>query len=169
VIALWLRRSRRCDRLVRWSANIAIALLDTRLLRLLFPAAAVGFALVMAERGIGLFNQVSIPEPIVTITSMLLLDLSIYVQHVIFHQVPVLWRIHRMHHSDLDIDVTTGARRKPPAIAALTCRAGIGCFGPTPKCRPPGTTECSWVWLNIRRLMSCGSREFWQQAAMNLR
>jgi len=124
--SLWPRRSRRCDRLLRWPANFAIALLDTLLLRLLFPAAAVGFAVVMADRGIGLFNQVSIPEPIAIVVSMLLLDLSIYVQHVIFHRVPVLWRIHRMHHTDLDIDVTTGARFHPLEILlSMLIKCGV--------------------------------------------
>lgn len=113
---LFPRRALRCDRLLRWPANFTIALLDTLLVRLLFPAAAVGFALLMAERGIGLFNQLPSAVPVAIVVSMLLLDLSIYAQHVIFHRAPFLWRIHRMHHTDLDIDVTTGARFHPLEI-----------------------------------------------------
>jgi len=124
--SLWPRRTRRCDRLLRWPANFTIAMLDTVLLRLLFPAAAVGFAAVMAERGIGLFNQVSAPGLVVIIASMLLLDLTIYVQHVVFHRTPVLWRIHRMHHTDLDVDVTTGARFHPLEIVlSMFIKCGV--------------------------------------------
>jgi sterol desaturase/sphingolipid hydroxylase (fatty acid hydroxylase superfamily) len=83
---------------------------------LLFPAAAVGFALLMTERGIGLFNQLPATGPVAIVISMLLLDMAIYVQHVLFHRIPVLWRIHRMHHTDLDVDVTTGARFHPLEI-----------------------------------------------------
>ena len=124
--SLFPRRVRRCDRLLRWPANFAITLLNTLLVRLLFPAAAVGFALAMTERGIGLFNQVPVPEPVAIIAAMLLLDLGIYAQHVIFHRIPVLWRIHRMHHTDLDLDVTSGARFHPLEIVfSMFIKCGV--------------------------------------------
>ena len=124
--SLFPRRTRRCDRLLRWPANFAITLLNTMLVRLLFPAAAVGFALAMTERDIGLFNQLSVPGPVAIVAAMLFLDLSIYAQHVIFHHVPVLWRIHRMHHTDLDLDVTSGARFHPLEIVlSMFIKCGV--------------------------------------------
>jgi len=130
--ALLPRRTRRVDRLVRWPGNFAIVLIDTIALRLLFPVATVGFALLMAERQTGLFNQFDIPAEIAIIASMLLLDLTIYAQHVVFHRIPVLWRFHRMHHTDLDLDVTSGTRFHPVEIllSMLIKFAAITLLGP---------------------------------------
>ena len=114
--ALLPRRTRRMDRLIRWPGNFAIVLIDTFVLRLLFPVASVGFALLMTERQTGLFNQFNIPAEIAIVASMLLLDLTIYAQHIVFHRIPVLWRFHRMHHTDLDLDVTSGTRFHPVEI-----------------------------------------------------
>jgi sterol desaturase/sphingolipid hydroxylase (fatty acid hydroxylase superfamily) len=94
----------------RWFANLALVGLNTLVLRLLFPAAAVGMALFAQEQRWGLFNYYAIPGWIALIASVLLLDLAIYLQHVMMHAVPALWRLHRVHHADLDFDVTTGAR-----------------------------------------------------------
>lgn len=110
------RRQRRHDRLLRWPANFAVVLMNTVLVRLFFPAAAVGFAVLMSERGVGLLNQLEVAKPVAILLSMVALDLSIYLQHVLFHRIPALWRIHRMHHTDLDIDVTTGNRFHPLEI-----------------------------------------------------
>jgi sterol desaturase/sphingolipid hydroxylase (fatty acid hydroxylase superfamily) len=114
--ALFPRRARRLDRLMRWPANFMIVLINTLAVRLVFPTAAVGFALLMDERQIGLFNHIYLPFPVVVIVSMALLDLAIYAQHIVFHQIPLLWRFHRMHHTDLDLDVTSGARFHPVEI-----------------------------------------------------
>ena len=114
--ALFPRRPRRFDRLIRWPANFMIVLINTFAVRLIFPTAAVGFALLTAEQQIGLFNQLHLPAPVTIITSMALLDLSIYAQHIVFHRVPILWRFHSMHHTDLDLDVTSGARFHPVEI-----------------------------------------------------
>ena len=89
---------------------------DTLLVRILFPTAAVGVALVAEAHGLGLFNVLPLPAWIGVVASVILLDLAIYFQHVLFHAVPVLWRLHRMHHADLDIDVSTGLRFHPIEI-----------------------------------------------------
>ena len=119
-VALWEawapRRTRVLRRLQRWPANIGMALINTLTVRLLLPSAAVGAALAAAEHGWGIFNIVSLPSWTAVLLSLLLLDLTIYVQHVLFHVIPPLWRLHRMHHSDVDLDVTTGARFHPVEI-----------------------------------------------------
>jgi sterol desaturase/sphingolipid hydroxylase (fatty acid hydroxylase superfamily) len=114
--ALSPRRQRTLSRLKRWPGNLGIAALNTLVLRILFPAAAVGFALLGEERGWGLLNALALPRWINVIVAVLVLDLAIYLQHVLFHAVPWLWRLHRMHHADLDFDVTTGVRFHPIEI-----------------------------------------------------
>jgi len=89
---------------------------DTLLVRILFPTTAVGLALVAEAHGLGLFNMLVLPAWIGVVVSVILLDLAIYFQHVLFHAVPGLWRLHRMHHADLDIDVSTGLRFHPIEI-----------------------------------------------------
>lgn len=110
------RRVRSAGRLVRWPNNIAIVVLDTLLVRFLFPAAALGVAAIAGDREWGILNILSIPYEVAVISSVILLDLAIYAQHVLFHHVPVFWRVHRMHHADTDIDVTTGLRFHPIEI-----------------------------------------------------
>jgi sterol desaturase/sphingolipid hydroxylase (fatty acid hydroxylase superfamily) len=100
----------------RWPGNLGVLAVDALLVRVLFPTAAVGVALACEARGWGLFNAVSVPYAAAVVLSVLVLDLAIYLQHVLFHAVPVLWRLHRMHHADLDIDVTTGVRFHPVEI-----------------------------------------------------
>jgi sterol desaturase/sphingolipid hydroxylase (fatty acid hydroxylase superfamily) len=113
-MALWEalapRRERSFSRLSRWPSNFGLVVFNTLALRLIVPTAAVGAALFSKERGWGVFNQVELPEWIEILAVVLILDLVIYAQHVLFHRVPVLWRLHRMHHADLDLDVTSGAR-----------------------------------------------------------
>ena len=100
-------------RLVRWSNNLGLVALDAVLVRFLFPVVSVGLAVIAQENGWGLLNQFSIPTWIVTILAVLALDFAIYLQHVLFHAVPALWRLHRVHHADLEFDVTTGVRFHP--------------------------------------------------------
>jgi sterol desaturase/sphingolipid hydroxylase (fatty acid hydroxylase superfamily) len=120
IMALWEaalpRRRREIPRLLRWSSNLGIVVIDTILLRLAFPVVAVGLALTAAERGWGLFNSLEVPGWLAFVVSLLVLDLAIYLQHVMFHAVPALWRLHRMHHADLEFDVTTGLRFHPVEI-----------------------------------------------------
>jgi sterol desaturase/sphingolipid hydroxylase (fatty acid hydroxylase superfamily) len=110
------RRPQTQGRLSRWPNNIGIAILNTLLLRLLIPTAAVGLAFIAAERGWGLLNLVTLPGPLALFLGVMLLDLAIYLQHMVFHAVPLFWRLHRMHHTDLEVDVTTGARFHPIEI-----------------------------------------------------
>ena len=94
----------------RWLHNLSLLLLNSLVLRLLFPAAAVGIAFSAAEANWGLFNHVALPYWLEVIAAVLLLDLAIYLQHLMMHRVPLLWRLHQVHHADLDIDMTTGSR-----------------------------------------------------------
>ncbi len=110
------RRRLEIPRIVRWSNNLGLVVIDTILVRLFFPVAAVGMAIIAAQNGWGLFNMVSLPAGLVVLVSILLLDLAIYVQHVVFHFVPFLWRLHLVHHTDQDFDVTTGLRFHPLEI-----------------------------------------------------
>ena len=107
------RRPQRIGRARRWPGNLGVVVLDTIILRIIFPTAAVGMALIARAHGFGLFNAVELPRLVAIIASVILLDLAIYLQHVLFHAVPVLWRLHRMHHADLEFDVTTGVRFHP--------------------------------------------------------
>jgi len=119
-MALWEiaapRRRRDVPRVIRWTNNLALVIVDTVILRLTFPILAVGLAVMGEDRGWGLFNNLDIPVWAAALVSMLLLDLAIYLQHVMFHAVPALWRLHRMHHADLDFDATTGLRFHPVEI-----------------------------------------------------
>jgi sterol desaturase/sphingolipid hydroxylase (fatty acid hydroxylase superfamily) len=100
----------------RWPNNIGVVVVDTLLARVVAPTGAVGFGVFAEARGWGFFHHVSLPGWLQFATALILLDLTIYLQHRVFHFVPVLWRLHRMHHADLDIDVTTGARFHPIEI-----------------------------------------------------
>jgi len=110
------RRQPTVGRWRRWPGNVGVVLIDTLLVRLLFPTAAVGLALVAEAKGWGLLNLVAAPDWLALLATIILLDLIIYAQHVLFHAAPLLWRLHRMHHADLDIDVTTGVRFHPVEI-----------------------------------------------------
>ncbi len=119
-VALWEvflpRRQQSISRWVRWPSNLGIVALNTIVLRIVVPIGAVGLAIVAQEKSWGLLHQLALPGWLAILLSVLILDLVIYFQHVMFHAVPVLWRLHRMHHADLDIDVTTGARFHPLEI-----------------------------------------------------
>ncbi len=120
LMALWEaaspRRTRLYPRRVRWVANLGLVALNSVVLRLAFPIAAVAFAMLAAERGWGLLNAFALPNWAALIVAVVALDFAIYLQHVMFHAVPALWRLHRVHHADPDFDVTTGARFHPIEI-----------------------------------------------------
>jgi sterol desaturase/sphingolipid hydroxylase (fatty acid hydroxylase superfamily) len=120
LMAIWElflpRRRQPPSRHLRWPSNLGIVVLDTLLVRIVFPMTAVGLALVAAARGWGLLNLIDLPSWIAVVATVVLLDLAIYLQHVLFHAVPALWRLHRMHHADLAFDVTTGLRFHPIEI-----------------------------------------------------
>jgi sterol desaturase/sphingolipid hydroxylase (fatty acid hydroxylase superfamily) len=119
-MALWEvlapRRPWAVGRAARWPSNLAMVAVDAIAVRLLIPTAAVGVALIAAARGLGLFHWLGWPAWLAGLVGFVMLDLVIYGQHVVFHRVPWLWRLHRMHHADLDIDVTTGLRFHPIEI-----------------------------------------------------
>src|SRR5262249_11556965 len=120
------RRAQGLGRGTRWPSNIGIVILDTVLVRLVFPMTAVGLALIAEARGWGLFHTLDLPIWASIPLAVVLLDLAIYLQHVLFHAVPLLWRLHRMHHADLEIDVTTGARFHPIEILlSMAIKLGV--------------------------------------------
>ena len=104
------RRALNLSRVQRWGSNIGLFLLNSLLLRLLFPAAAIGMALAVNARDWGLLNQFVMPGWSEVIIALFILDFSIWLQHWLMHRVPWLWRLHRVHHADLDFDLTTGFR-----------------------------------------------------------
>jgi sterol desaturase/sphingolipid hydroxylase (fatty acid hydroxylase superfamily) len=116
---------------VRWLSNFGIYVLNTLLLYLLLPLSAVALAAILAERGWGLFNNLSAPLSVAMATSILALDGSHYLKHVVLHKIPLLWRFHRVHHTDLDYDFTTGIRFHPfesivNAVITMTVIALLG-------------------------------------------
>lgn len=110
------RRRRSLGRALRWTGNLGLAAINTVLVRATFPVLAVGLAALAEDRGWGLCNVLATPWPVAFVASLLVLDLAIYLQHVMFHAVPSLWRLHRVHHADLEFDVTTGVRFHPLEI-----------------------------------------------------
>jgi sterol desaturase/sphingolipid hydroxylase (fatty acid hydroxylase superfamily) len=124
----WLapRRDRAFPRRARWPHNAGLLLLDVLVLRIAAPGAAIAVALAGEARGWGLLHAVGLSGWVAVPLAVALLDLAIYFQHVTFHAVPALWRLHRVHHSDLDVDVTTGTRFHPIEIlvsTAIKCAA----------------------------------------------
>ncbi|RII27865.1 MAG: fatty acid hydroxylase [Geobacter sp.] len=119
-IALWEviapRRQLTTAKGRRWVANLSMVAIDTAVVRLLFPPLPLGIAFIAGQRNWGLLNTLDIPPVASFIAGVVMLDFVIYLQHVLFHKMPLLWRIHRMHHTDLDLDVTSGNRFHPLEI-----------------------------------------------------
>lgn len=117
IVALWElaapRRALTVSKSARWVSNLALVALDTLVLRVMFPLAAVGVAGFAASRGWGLLNHFPVPFWAAVPLAVIALDFAIWLQHVMVHAVPALWRLHRVHHADPDYDVTTGARFHP--------------------------------------------------------
>jgi sterol desaturase/sphingolipid hydroxylase (fatty acid hydroxylase superfamily) len=120
IMVLWElvapRRLLNTSKISRWFINIAITFLNPVALRLVLPLSAVGIAAIAREKGWGLLNAFALDTITAGLIAILILDLTIYIQHFLFHHVMVLWRLHMVHHTDLDIDVTTGARFHPVEI-----------------------------------------------------
>ena len=110
------RRRQGVTRTQRWPSNLGIVALNTLLARLVFPMTAVALAALGEAKGWGLLHAIGLPDWATVLLGVILLDLAIYLQHVLVHAVPALWRLHRMHHADLEFDVTTGARFHPIEI-----------------------------------------------------
>ncbi|MFP3874208.1 MAG: sterol desaturase family protein [Thiohalophilus sp.] len=136
LIGLWEvlapRRPLSASKGVRWGSNLGIVALNTIVVRLLFPAAAVGMAFFAGEQDWGIFNYYAVPYWLAVVVSVIALDFVVWLQHVMVHAVPLFWRLHRMHHADLDFDVTTGARFHPLEIilSMLIKFAAIVVLGP---------------------------------------
>jgi sterol desaturase/sphingolipid hydroxylase (fatty acid hydroxylase superfamily) len=124
IVALWeaLAPRRRAEfaRRDRWPHNLGLLVLDGVMLRLVAPGAAIAVAIAGEAHGWGLVNALALPAWLAVPLAVILLDLAIYFQHVTFHAVPALWRLHRVHHTDLEFDVTTGTRFHPIEILIST-------------------------------------------------
>ncbi|PVV10326.1 MAG: fatty acid hydroxylase [gamma proteobacterium symbiont of Ctena orbiculata] len=125
-------RDLRYPRTKRWLGNIGIVILNSLVLRLLFPAAAVGMAAFTTHAGWGVLNAIALPFWLSALIAVLVMDMVIYLQHVMVHAIPMLWRLHRVHHADPDYDLTTGARFHPIEIilSMLIKIATIAALGP---------------------------------------
>lgn len=136
LIAIWEfrapARTLLLSKRLRWANNLGLVALNTVLIRLLFPAAAVGMAAFATEQGWGLLNYFASPLWLAIVVSVIALDFMIWLQHVMVHAIPVLWRLHRVHHADPDYDLTTGARFHPLEIllSMLIKFAAIVVLGP---------------------------------------
>ncbi len=123
------RRARVETRKRRWFANWGLSILDTLTINLMawvLPFLAVGAAVDAATNGWGLFNNIALPSTLEIIAAMLILDFAIWFQHLITHKIPILWRLHRVHHADRDMDVTTAIRFHPVEIAlSMTLKIGM--------------------------------------------
>ncbi|HNH10494.1 MAG TPA: sterol desaturase family protein, partial [Leptospiraceae bacterium] len=104
------------ERKYRWASNILLVVLNNALLRILFPITAIAFAETAVQNRWGFLNSLNLPAPASFILGILFLDFVIYLQHSVFHSLPLLWRLHRMHHADLELDVTSGTRFHPIEI-----------------------------------------------------
>jgi len=126
------RRAPRISKLLRWANNLGLVFLNSILLRLIFPVAATGMALFASEQSWGIFNYYDLNPLLEIIIAVVVMDFIIYLQHVLVHAVPALWRLHRVHHADLDYDVTTGSRFHPIEIiiSMLIKLATITVLGP---------------------------------------
>jgi len=124
VLALWETaapvRAPRLSRLLRWRANLGLVAVNTLLLRVALPGSALAFAALAADAGWGLLNYVALPAWLAIPAAVVVLDLVIYLQHVLFHSVPALARLHAVHHADPDFDLTTGIRFHPLEILLST-------------------------------------------------
>ncbi len=129
------RRRLTTSKVRRWLANLCVVVIDVVIIRLLFAAGAVGAALLATEQNWGLLNHMAWPIWIEAILAVIALDFTLYLQHVMFHAVPVFWRFHMMHHADLDCDVTTGLRFHPMEVtlSMLIKFAAIAVLGPSPQ------------------------------------
>src|SRR4030042_2218429 len=120
IMALWEivapRRPLPTSKPARWVSNLGLVVIDSILVRLIFPITLMGVAFLARQRGLGGLNQFQLPLWLPLCLGVLILDLALYLQHIMFHAVPLFWRLHMVHHSDMDYDVTTGIRFHPVEI-----------------------------------------------------
>jgi sterol desaturase/sphingolipid hydroxylase (fatty acid hydroxylase superfamily) len=141
-------------RRARWPANLGVAALGTLLVRVALPLSAVELAALAEAGGWGLLARLALPWPVSVLVSVVALDLAIYLAHVLFHAVPALWRLHRMHHSDLAFDATTGVRFHPfESLLSMLAKLGvIAALG-----APPVAVLVFEVLLNATSLFNHGN------------
>lgn len=123
---LWPRRILTVPKRQRWFCNIVIVVLSTLIARIVMPLMPLGVAVVAQAKGWGLFNLTGLHGWPELLAGIILLDLLIYLQHRAFHRIPLFWRFHKMHHSDLDLDVSSGNRFHPlEIIVSLLIKAAV--------------------------------------------
>jgi sterol desaturase/sphingolipid hydroxylase (fatty acid hydroxylase superfamily) len=132
-------------RQARWPHNLGLLLVDVALLRLVAPGAAIAVAVLAQQGGWGLLHVVALPSWAAVLVAVGLLDLAVYMQHVLFHAVPTLWRLHRVHHADLELDVTSGTRFHPLEVLVSV---GIKCAAVAAIGAPPLAVLVFEVLLN---------------------
>ena len=158
IMALWEiampKRELSVSKSIRWINNLGIVVLNTVILRLIFPAAAVGMAVLAESQSWGILHYLQVPNWFALIISVIVMDAVIYIQHVLVHAVPILWRLHRVHHADLDFDVTTGSRFHPLEIilSMIIKFATILVLGP-----PIVAVVISEVLLNVTSMFNHGN------------
>ncbi len=158
LIATWEsmapRRGLKHSKITRWYSNVGIVFLNSLLLQALFPVLAVQMSIMSEEGTWGLLNHFKLPFWLSVVAAVVILDFVIYSQHVLFHALPALWRLHRVHHSDLDYDVTTGARFHPLEIilSMLIKLAAVVVMGP-----PPVAVLIFEVLLNATAMFNHGN------------
>ncbi|MHC4799560.1 MAG: sterol desaturase family protein, partial [Planctomycetota bacterium] len=148
------RRALTTSKSMRWFSNLVIIFLNPVVVRLVFPILALGMAVQAQERGWGLFNNFGLLYWLAVGVGVIVLDLIIYLQHVMFHAVPALWRLHMMHHADLDFDLTTGLRFHPiEIILSMSIKLGaVAVFG-----SPPSAVLIFEVLLNGTSMFNHGN------------
>ena len=142
------RRKLLVRRPIRWLSNLTLATLNSLLVRVFVPISAVSLAAWLTEKHWGLLRLLPLPGWVSLVLAVAVLDLAIYFQHRLFHAVPLLWRLHLVHHADLDFDVTTGLRFHTVEIllSALIKLAAVAALGPSP-----------WAVLAFEVLLNCTS------------
>lgn len=114
LVGLWElvapRRALTVSKTLRWANNLGLVFFNSFIVRLVFPIAAIGVAVTAQENNWGLLNAIEMPVGVAAVLAIVIMDLVIYIQHVMVHAIPLLWRLHRVHHADPDYDVTTGSR-----------------------------------------------------------
>ena len=144
-------RPLRAPRGRRWPRNLGLTAINTAILRLIFPAGATAAALWASARHFGLLQHVALPQPVRIVLAIIALDLTIYAQHIAFHAIPFLFRFHRVHHADVDFDVTLGARFHPieMILSMLVKLAAVAALG-----APPAAVVIFEVILSVTSLFS---------------
>jgi sterol desaturase/sphingolipid hydroxylase (fatty acid hydroxylase superfamily) len=125
ILAIWEmiapKRALKTPKIQRWLGNLGVTFINSFLLRTVFPVLAIDVAVIGYEQGLGILNKIEMHGLLSGLIAIIILDFSIYVQHYAFHVLPHPWRLHMMHHTDMDIDVTTGARFHPIEILLSMC------------------------------------------------